>query len=84
MRKRMPEIKPEDERTLRFSHFTVERAPDAVIWIDSEGCIYRANDAACQLLGFDKEELISKNVYDLSPEDNEEKLRERWKAEQFL
>ena len=78
MRNKMSDYMPGDERTLRFSHFTIERAPDAVLWIDSEGSIYRANEEARRMLGYTNEELLGVKIYDLTPDDNEEKWHERW------
>jgi len=66
------------ERAQRFSHFTIERAPDAIFWIDSEGVIYRVNEAACRMLGYSVGALTGMKVYDLSPDDDIEEYRVRW------
>jgi PAS domain S-box-containing protein len=39
-----------------------ESAPDALIVLDSTGRFVEANPAACQLIGFDRNELIGRNV----------------------
>jgi PAS domain S-box-containing protein len=51
--------KPKEESgSIRWSYFTVERALDAIFWIDSGGQIYQVNEAACRLLGYSRDELI--------------------------
>ncbi|WP_033374181.1 PAS domain S-box protein [Spirulina subsalsa] len=47
--------------------FSVERAGDAVFFIDPEGMIIYANQAACDLLGYSVEELCSKTIPDIAP-----------------
>ena len=74
----MSDYIPGDERMLRFFYFTIERAPDTVLWIDSKGSIYRANEEACRMLGYMNEESLGFKIYDLTPDDIEEKWRERW------
>ena len=55
------------ERMLRLSHFTIEQAPDAILWIDSDGHIHRVNDAVSRLFGFSRSELIgAKSVRNFS------------------
>jgi len=67
-----------NKRTLRFSHFSIERAPDAILWIDSEGSIYRANSAAEDMFEFDAASLQGQKIYTLSPMDSKQKFAERW------
>ncbi|HIJ63972.1 MAG TPA: EAL domain-containing protein [Rhodospirillaceae bacterium] len=41
------------------------RGRDALLVFDREGCIRGANPAACQLLGYDKDELLTKTLGDI-------------------
>jgi len=42
-----------------------EQASDALLLIDSDGMIRDCNPAACRLLGYSREELLTKNIQDL-------------------
>jgi|GEM_PF-423652 len=56
------------EQSLRFSQFALESATDAVYWIHPDGSIFYVNEAACQMLGYSREELQSMAVSDLNSE----------------
>lgn len=45
------------EEALRLSQFSIDRSPDLILWVDAEGKIFYANDAAAQKLGYPVEEL---------------------------
>ncbi|UCE17837.1 MAG: sigma 54-interacting transcriptional regulator [Gemmatimonadota bacterium] len=75
----MENLQKESDRNMLLSHFTIEHAKDAVIWLDSDGRIHRVNDSACRLLGYTPEELVGTKLYALHPEENEEVWRQRWK-----
>ena len=70
--------KEEIKKALELSYFTIQRAPDAIFWIDEEGHIHRVNEAACRLLGYSKDELIGMEAYRLYRETNDEIWRKRW------
>ncbi len=55
------------QAALRLTRFSIERAVDAVFWIDSQAHILDINDAACKVLGYTREELLSKTVQDIDP-----------------
>lgn len=44
-----------------------ERGKDAILLVDTEGCIRDCNPAACALLGYNREEMLTKNLRDLIP-----------------
>jgi PAS domain S-box-containing protein len=46
----------------------MERAADAVYWIDSQGKILDVNEAASLMLGYSKDELRAMTVHDLNPD----------------
>ena len=56
------------EEALRLATFTVERAADAVYWIDPHAKILEVNEAACAMLGYSKEELCALTVHDVNPD----------------
>jgi PAS domain S-box-containing protein len=47
----------------------VEHAPVAILVSDEEGRYVAANEHACELLGYRREELLSLHVADLGPDD---------------
>jgi len=55
------------EERLRLMEFSLENASDAVYWMNSEGLIVYANEAACRSLGRSREELLSLSIPDIDP-----------------
>ena len=70
--------KEQIKKALELSYFTIQRAPDAIFWIDSEGKIHRVNEAACRLLGYSMDELLGMEAYKLYRETNDEIWHKRW------
>jgi formate hydrogenlyase transcriptional activator len=64
----MKSIENDFEGFQRLSHVSVENAVYGIFWLDAEGRIYRANDAACRLLGYTKKELLGMKVSDFDPD----------------
>ncbi|MBP8980309.1 MAG: PAS domain S-box protein [Syntrophobacterales bacterium] len=64
--------KQERESLLR-TQFAMDRARDSILWIDERGCIVYANDAACSSMGYTREELMSKTVFEIDPDFPREK-----------
>jgi PAS domain S-box-containing protein len=53
------------EETLKLTQFSVDRAADAVFWIAKDGRLRYVNDAACDDLGYSREELLGLSIYDV-------------------
>jgi hypothetical protein len=53
------------EETLKLTQFSVDRAADAVFWIAKDGELRYVNDAACDYLGYSREELLGFSIYDI-------------------
>ena len=53
------------EQALRLTRFSIEHAVDAVLWLAVSGRILDVNEAACVMLGYTREELLSKTVHDI-------------------
>jgi len=62
--KRTAELK-RTEDSLRLTSFAVEHAADSVLWITADASIIEANQAACRLLGYEREELLKLKVADI-------------------
>ncbi len=56
------------EEALRLAKFSMDRASDAIYWIDSQAKILDVNEAASLMLGYSKEELCAMTVHDLNPD----------------
>jgi len=57
---------------LKFTQFAVDRAAVGILWISEDGEIIYGNDEICKLLGYSREELRERKLYDLDadcPED---------------
>jgi len=71
----------EKEAELTLSRFNFEQvfdlAPDIYFIFNSDGVVINCNKTAVYLLGYEKNELISKNIFDLSiiPKDQQELLK---------
>jgi PAS domain S-box-containing protein len=66
------------EGALRLAKFSMERAADAVFWINQQAKILDVNEAASLMLGYSKEELCAMTVHDLSPEFQADRWPEFW------
>jgi diguanylate cyclase (GGDEF)-like protein/PAS domain S-box-containing protein len=60
------------EKELRLAQFSVEHASDNIFWSNSQGHFVYVNKAACDSLGYSREELLSLSVPDLNPRFREE------------
>lgn len=66
------------EEALRLTQFSVDRASDAVFWLNSSGQPVYVNEAACRALGYSREELLSMTVPDFHPDFPAESWPKRW------
>jgi formate hydrogenlyase transcriptional activator len=44
---------------------TFQKAPDAIVWIDEDGGILQANDAACNRLGYSQTEIATRSILEI-------------------
>lgn len=63
------------EKLRGLVHITIEQAIDGVLWFDAEGWILGANNAACKLLRYTKEELLKLSVVDIDADFTIEKYK---------
>ncbi|MEL6231265.1 MAG: PAS domain S-box protein [Cyanobacteria bacterium J06627_3] len=50
---------------LLLTQLSVDNATDGIIWIDADSKVFYGNTAACELLGYSSEELITLSVSDI-------------------
>ena len=55
----------EMDRQLRLMQFSIDKAVDPVFWISPSAEILYVNDAACQILGFERDKLIGQTIPDI-------------------
>ncbi|MDJ0944607.1 MAG: ATP-binding protein [Kiloniellales bacterium] len=68
------------ERTTQLPRLALEDAAVAVLWIDPAGRLLYANRRACESLGYDRDELLSKTIHDLDPTLGAERWQARWQS----
>jgi PAS domain S-box-containing protein len=52
---------------LRFTQFAVDRSSDAAFWMGRDARFIYVNDAACQMLGYTRQELLGLTVHHIDP-----------------
>lgn len=69
----------EFKKDLNLSHFTFDNLHEAVFWVNANGNILYVNDAACNMSGYSKNELVSMHVHDINPSDIVTDFQKFWK-----
>lgn len=71
----------EGKRKTEFlHHFAMDQAADAIFWIKSNGQLSYVNQAACHLLGYEKEELLNLTIHDIDPGFSPPIWSQHWQA----
>jgi two-component system sensor histidine kinase/response regulator len=65
-------------RLQAMTQSTIDHTSDAAFWIDQDGRLVYANRAACQSLGYSREELLTLTVDDIDPLFPRDQWPERW------
>jgi PAS domain S-box-containing protein len=66
------------EQALRMTQIAVDRSADMAFWIDKSARFLYVNDAACQHLGYTREELLRMTVADIDPDHQMETWPAHW------
>ena len=74
----MGTTKQQANQEVLFSHFTIERAPEAILWIDSKARCRRVNETACRMLGYSRDELQSMTIHQFCPDHPVEGWLDHW------
>ncbi|MFV8834908.1 EAL domain-containing protein [Aquisalimonas sp.] len=61
-----------------LAHFAVENAADGIVWLRSDGTHEYANAAICRMLGYDRDDLLQRTVYDVCAGFTPSLWREHW------
>jgi PAS domain S-box-containing protein len=68
------------ERELLLIRFVFDHASDSILLFDRSGAMYRANETACSLLGYSREEIKNIRVFDVNPEITPEIWNQMWES----
>ena len=72
-------VRLQAEAELRLTQYSVDHATDAIFWLMPEGGISYANEAACRLVRYPREILLSMHLYDIEVDVSEESWALHWK-----
>ncbi len=75
---RVIRVRKESERALKLPQFSVERAAISAFWIGPDGSLLYVNECACESLGYRRDELLAKKIYDIDPKLTAESWAEHW------
>ncbi len=64
----------------RLLQFSLENATVAAFWIDPQGALLYANRRACVGLGYDREALLGKTIFDIDPALSLDRWRRHWQS----
>jgi len=70
--------KIEKKEQLKLTQFSIDNAPVGVYWITPEGELDYANNKACRMLNYNKEELVGKKIFDIDPNYNSNQRNQFW------
>ena len=70
------------EETMKLFQYTIDRARDAIQWLNREGGFEYVNEQACRSLGYTREELMRLNLWDIDPIYPKERWEENWESYQ--
>ncbi|MFH2135826.1 MAG: CHASE domain-containing protein [Pseudomonadota bacterium] len=70
----------ESEAQLKLSMFAMDKASDAIYWLDKDGCIRYVNNKGCETLGYSREELMQLCIPDIDPDFPADQWKAHWEA----
>ena len=77
LKKEIEDRKRAEER-LKFTQFAVDHSSDAAFWLKPDARFVYVNEAACNSLGYAKEELLNLTVHDIDPNFPREVWHDHW------
>lgn len=66
------------EQSLRLTQRTVDNARDMIYWIRPDGTLAYVNDSVCRELGYPKEYLLERTIFDIDPVFPQQRWAAHW------
>ncbi len=66
------------EKTLRLTQFSLDRARDAIYFVNADANFFYVNEATSDVLGYSKEELLKMKIYDLNSNIDKSNWNRQW------
>ncbi len=66
------------EEHIKLLKHSIDMYSDGAYWFDSDNRLVYVNDAGCQAIGYQREELLGRSVGEINPRATEKSLREVW------
>ncbi len=63
--RRLYSVLKEKSEALQITQFAIDKARDAVFWVNADAKIIYVNSSTCNMLGYSQQELLSMFVYDI-------------------
>jgi PAS domain S-box-containing protein len=76
---RNPKLPLQPQEELKFINFLMERATDAVFCVTSDAQFLYLNDAACCLVGYSHDQLLSMTMHDVDPDFSPKVWSRHWR-----
>lgn len=80
LEQRNPQATLQPEEELQITKFLMDRAADAVFWVNSDARFLYVNDAGCCMAGYSREELLSMNMHDVEPDFSPKVWSDYWRT----
>ncbi|HEX7481716.1 MAG TPA: PAS domain S-box protein, partial [Polyangiales bacterium] len=64
--------------SLELTQFSLDHSTDAVLWVDAQGRVTYASLGASRLLGYTREELLTRSIWELSSQLSAQSWPQRW------
>ena len=83
---KLSEYQRQEKENLQLFNFALDNSADAIYWFTFDTRLFYVNEAACKMLGYSKEELLSMKLSDIDSDYNKntEKFLEQIKQEKFI